>query len=1127
MKSTFINASAGTGKTYRLAAELAGRLGAGAAGSADGAPAGGAPAAGRLHPSQIIATTFTVKAAAELRQRIRGRLLAEGLDREAQEVSSALIGTVNSISSALVQDHAIDAGLSPVLDVLTEESEKTAFERACGPLLARRAAAHRPLLARMGQDRPADAAEFDRRRSFADDVRGIVALARQNRLSPEHVRAQIAPSIDEALALLDSVAPEDAASPSAAEWARRALDAVDECVEADTAAASKAKPSKAAADRLRAYPALRRTLTNAPETHPWNAWASYGPLPEDEVDDKGKPAKRKGIAGFSNLGVGVAKNFTDRFPAMDEAIAAHPRFRADVRELTELVLGTAADCMDAYALYKRELGLMDFTDQEALALELLDEPAVAATIADTYRILVVDEFQDTNPMQLALFMKLGELAGEIIWVGDPKQSIYGFRGSDPQLMEDVRRGLSTGEGYREEVLDRSWRSHVQPLELTGELFGRSLGADSNAAIAPAEPVAHERRDGTVRVWAPAHPHHSSNRPWIDSMARGVVRLLEDDGIAPGRIAVLARTGSRVEEIAERLRHLGVPSAAARADARETREGRIVLAGLGLLADWHGTQHLVELVTLLDDHAAHAGWFAELSAATAGDDRAAAAEGRRRVFDAWRNDPSLAGLRGLRDVARELTAVEAVLAVIDALDVRRRIAGWTVPRERTDALDALVAMAAAFMDERASAHEPSGLVDLLRALPDAAAPEPPARDAVYVGTMHSSKGLEWDAVVVAVEPYSDRFTPDGHWIRPAAAFDPADPLAGRVLRFRAPVPAQAGAILAAFGDDPEQVRRHDADRENERRLAYVSYTRSVRHTILATTGRNAEKDKKKREAAPNRIELGDIPAVVGSEAAVAVIVDGPDTARLRIEHPGQGPVELPVRYDASSEAILDDEAGSAAAEPPAMPVDDRRGPAPAPGVRPAARFSASAEPSSSGALAFGTVEIAADLGEPLLSGGAEDWNLVGEAVHAFLSLPLREMDDAARLAAADRLTGAWLVRGRIRPEQLTEAADRWLRWLDGAHPGAAVRTEVPFTWVDRLGRRAQGWMDQLVEPADGGAPVLVDHKTYPGDDPVAKVRAEYLGQMAVYADALEAAGAGRPREILVHFPLIGKVVRLAP
>ena len=63
---------------------------------------------------------------------------------------------------------------------------------------------------------------------------------------------------------------------------------------------------------------------------------------------------------------------------------------------------------------------------------------MAEVISEEFDLLVVDEFQDTNPIQLALFIRLAALVKHgAVWVGDVKQAIYGFRGSDPALMDAV------------------------------------------------------------------------------------------------------------------------------------------------------------------------------------------------------------------------------------------------------------------------------------------------------------------------------------------------------------------------------------------------------------------------------------------------------------------------------------------------------------------------------------------------------------------------------------------------------------------------------------------------------------------------------------------------------------------
>src|SRR5262249_6487360 len=95
----------------------------------------------------------------------------------------------------------------------------------------------------------------------------------------------------------------------------------------------------------------------------------------------------------------------------------HPEFRADIRRYIELVHSIAARALDRFQALKTERGLIDFTDMEQLTLRALDNPLVAERLADELELLLVDEFQDTNPMQLALFVKLARFAKRVIFVG--------------------------------------------------------------------------------------------------------------------------------------------------------------------------------------------------------------------------------------------------------------------------------------------------------------------------------------------------------------------------------------------------------------------------------------------------------------------------------------------------------------------------------------------------------------------------------------------------------------------------------------------------------------------------------------------------------------------------------------
>jgi hypothetical protein len=112
-----ISAGAGSGKTYRLTSEMVQLL-------KDG-----------VRPSGIIATTFTRKAAAELQERVRVRLLEAGLSRQADELTNALIGTVHSLGVKLLQRFAFEAGVSPQVQIIAEEDQQTLFNNSLAMVL--------------------------------------------------------------------------------------------------------------------------------------------------------------------------------------------------------------------------------------------------------------------------------------------------------------------------------------------------------------------------------------------------------------------------------------------------------------------------------------------------------------------------------------------------------------------------------------------------------------------------------------------------------------------------------------------------------------------------------------------------------------------------------------------------------------------------------------------------------------------------------------------------------------------------------------------------------------------------------------------------------------------------------
>jgi ATP-dependent helicase/nuclease subunit A len=161
MSIKIISAGAGSGKTYRLTSELVELL-------KEEVRAGG-----------IIATTFTQKAAAELEERVRIRLLEEGMTDAANELSNALIGTVHGLGVKLLKRFAFEAGVPPEVEIIAEEDQQLMFNKSLAMVLTTERIAEMSELAEI----------LGLKKGYARDWRNIlkqiIDAARTNDFSPE------------------------------------------------------------------------------------------------------------------------------------------------------------------------------------------------------------------------------------------------------------------------------------------------------------------------------------------------------------------------------------------------------------------------------------------------------------------------------------------------------------------------------------------------------------------------------------------------------------------------------------------------------------------------------------------------------------------------------------------------------------------------------------------------------------------------------------------------------------------------------------------------------------------------------------------------------------------------------
>ncbi|PJM96019.1 ATP-dependent DNA helicase [Streptomyces sp. CB01373] len=223
-----------------------------------------------------------------------------------------------------------------------------------------------------------------------------------------------------------------------------------------------------------------------------------------------------------------------------------PETAAARRELAELVL--------RYRAAKRERDLLDFGDQIALAARLARLPEAGRVLREEFRVVLLDEYQDTSVAQRILLAGLfGDGTGHpVTAVGDPCQAIYGWRGASVANLDDFPEHFAHADGRpaTRQALSENRRSGGRLLDLANGL-AEPLRA-MHAGVEALRPAPGAERDGLVRC--ALLPTHAEEIEWVADSIAHLVRT----GTAPGEVAVLCRTATDFAEIQGALVARDVP-----------------------------------------------------------------------------------------------------------------------------------------------------------------------------------------------------------------------------------------------------------------------------------------------------------------------------------------------------------------------------------------------------------------------------------------------------------------------------------------------------------------------------------------------------------------------------------------
>ncbi|MFF8447299.1 UvrD-helicase domain-containing protein [Streptomyces leeuwenhoekii] len=219
---------------------------------------------------------------------------------------------------------------------------------------------------------------------------------------------------------------------------------------------------------------------------------------------------------------------------------------ADLRKVPEAAAARRelADLVIRYRAAKRERDLLDFGDQIALSARLAALPDVGRILRDEFRVVLLDEYQDTSVAQRVLLAGLfgGGTGHPVTAVGDPCQAIYGWRGASVANLDDFPEHFPHADGSpaSRRALSENRRSGGRLLDLANGLAEplRAL----HAGVEALRPAPGAERDGTVRC--ALLRTHAEEIDWIAGSIAHLVRT----GTAPGEIAVLCRTATDFAEI---------------------------------------------------------------------------------------------------------------------------------------------------------------------------------------------------------------------------------------------------------------------------------------------------------------------------------------------------------------------------------------------------------------------------------------------------------------------------------------------------------------------------------------------------------------------------------------------------
>ena len=725
---TLVKAGAGAGKTHHIQQQLTEWI-----------------KKGKVRADKILAVTFTKAAANEMRERIRLNLLQQGMVDVANQAQQASISTIHGFGFSLLESFAYEKGLSPTPRQLTEAEENQLIRHALNDVEA-----ISPLLAdleRFGYTHTYTNNEYvDSAAKLKQDILTVINKLRAlGKGVPEQKRSTVAEG-KMLLSRAEKVVTRAYGRTADHKTLNTALWSAIKALRKRYPDPTTLSEEWASNEPSRKFVAAIYRATKALIEKDWSLWVSLQTINAPRI-----VSARKRHADA---------HLAEAIWAAADDLYRHPGPLDDALIQIHSLLDSAMQTLEQYQQLKTDAGLVDFGDMVHLAERLMANSTWLDEACARYDCLIIDEFQDTNPLQFALLRHFQRAGLPTLIVGDLKQSIMGFQGSDSRLFASM---LKEAKASQCEELRSNWRSTAPLMGFINKL-GTTLYGDDYQKLTPRSGLESKLSPVQILRFEKDEWGKKSSQYKLGIHSEGMVAMVnhlltlinskakvtdrhtgKQRPIQPSDIAVLAPRNDLLTRFAEALRKAGLQAQISEPGFIYSPAVRWVVSALQYLNNRNDEYALLDMLTseLFNYH---------------GTDRLEKLLSeylKTKRFE----DPLLDALHKI-DKHLTLKPVKAqIITIIEGMGLFGRLATHPDGPQQRANLIKLIGQADAFENIQYESLRAMGLhgknaSTFLAWLEESStqndeqpATEPDTSNAVVLTTWHGAKGLEWPVVLV--------------------------------------------------------------------------------------------------------------------------------------------------------------------------------------------------------------------------------------------------------------------------------------------------------------------------------------------------------------------------------------------